>query len=347
MKKNLFPLLALLLTFCGCSTQDEPTVEPSKEAKVFTVSMGLFGEITSISDSPLTRAATNDLYAIQVYSRPDSAFSGGVYQEEKRYAYGLFDDKALMTIKLMEGYKYRFECTMVPNGKNKIYHYNTWDGNNSYYYSAPFDKPLVSNGGFTYSTDNGFSSLNNGWSYVYTDSMNMTSFQRPNIDRYYGKTENYVPTQNGTVTIDMKRMVFGVKLVAEGLESGKLLIQIENAPIMTLTAPNKEIQDIFTFQNLYSPISWTYDGITTAKEVPYYESIPLSINWVKADGVSVPIASQNIKFSRNQLTTVTVKVADNSTNNGIGITTESTGMIKGDSIVISGGTTSGSVVNPS
>lgn len=35
----------------------------------------------------------------------------------------------------------------------------------------------------------------------------------------------------------MNRMVFGAKFVAEGMESGKLYIQIQDAPLLTLEAP--------------------------------------------------------------------------------------------------------------
>lgn len=114
----LFSILSVLLCLYSCSGGngiiEEPTIEKPTNPKEYIVSLGFSGEITNIEESPLSRAVTNDLYGIQVYSKPSS---GGEY---KPYAYGLFDDKANMNIKLLEGYKYKFECTMAVNGKNRI-----------------------------------------------------------------------------------------------------------------------------------------------------------------------------------------------------------------------------------
>ena len=62
------------------------------------------------------------------------------------------------------------------------------------------------------------------------------------------------------MTINMNRMVFGAKFVAEGMESGKLYIQIQDAPLLTLEAPNTEVQDIFTFATVGSPLRYIDDG---------------------------------------------------------------------------------------
>lgn len=154
---------------------------------------------------------------------------------------------------------------------------------------------------------------------------------------------NYVPTKDSTVIINMNRMVFGAKFVAEGLESGKLFIQMQDAPLLTLEAPNTEVQDIFTFSNVSYP---GLDDPMTGKYVDYSEDISVSINWLNADSVKVPIASQNIRFTRNKLTTIKVRVQDSTMANSIGIITEDKPMAVGDTISIGGGSSTDTPINP-
>ncbi len=102
--KKIFLLMFAAICFAACGGDENsiPGVtpdEPSTTPKEFLVSLGFSGEITSIEESPLSRAATNDLYGIQVYSSPASA------DDYRPYAYGLFDSKDGMVIKLLEGYK--------------------------------------------------------------------------------------------------------------------------------------------------------------------------------------------------------------------------------------------------
>lgn len=339
MKKKLLSMFSILLLLSSCSTQDEPALAPPVDAKTYTVSFGLAGEITSITDSPLTRAVSNDLYGIQVYSTPDSSYAGGAYQPEKPYAYGLFDDKDKMSIKLMAGYKYRFVCTTLVDAKSRLAYYG------SYYNITPFN--IMGNNSqqefsiFNYSTYNYFFNLQSGYTQLSASIGDFFGY-RPNVDRYYGETINYVPTKDSTVTINMNRMVFGAKFVAEGMESGKLYIQIQDAPLLTLEAPNTEVQDIFTFATVGSPLRYIDDG----KYVDYYEDISVSINWLNADSVKVPIATQNIRFTRNKLTTIKVRIQDSTMANSIGITTEDKPMAAGDTITIGGGSSTDTPINP-
>lgn len=69
-------------------------------------------------------------------------------------------------------------------------------------------------------------------------------------------------------------------------------------------------------------------------------------NWLNADSVKVPIASQNIRFTRNKLTTIKVRVQDSTMANSIGITTEDKPMAAGDTITIGGGSSTDTPINP-
>lgn len=120
----------------------------------------------------------------------------------------------------------------------------------------------------------------------------------------------------------MKRAIFGVRFIAEGLTSGKLKIEMDQAPGMELTPENPQIEDIFSFYNLYD----IHFNDT------YFEDVQVAINWQKNDSITVPLASQYIKFKRNNRTTIKVKVNDLSDQKSISLNFENTPIAEGDSI---------------
>ena len=119
MKKVLLMAVILpMLAGCGKEEVENNPAESVDNPKEYTVSLGFSGEITDITESPLNRAEggnNTDLYGIQVYSTSTDSY------DYKPYAYGLFNKKESMVIKLVEGYKYKFVATMVVDGKEKVY----------------------------------------------------------------------------------------------------------------------------------------------------------------------------------------------------------------------------------
>ena len=316
MRKILF-LFSIFAIALACSKEEVNSETPQEEAKMYTVSFKMGGEITSISDSPL-RATPNDLYGIQVYSKaPNDA-------TEKPYAYGLFDDPTAISVKLMSGYTYRFICTMIVDGKDKLSNF----GN---VYFTPINTSIGAQ--FIYSSTIS-SSLSTGYSSLKFDDK---FYQRPNVDRYYGLALGFVPSENGVVNINMKRTAFGVKVVSQDFTEGKLTVQLQGSPLATLTYPAIEMQEIYTFYNVADAFSFNGD---------YTESVNLQINWIKNDGVNIPIATQTVTFTRNKLTTINVKVGDVSVNNGIGINLDNTGMTDGETINVDGTTSTETPINP-
>lgn len=330
MRKILFLMLATL-AITGCGGSGDPVEEETKtQPKEYTVSFGFAGEITNIEDSPLTKAESGNMYGIQVYSMPTNG------TEYKPYAYGIFDNVSGITIKLLEGYKYKFACTMVVDGKNKLY--TTAD--NGYYF--PFyatDSRTYIGQSFIYSTNKSLTYIDRGEAGLSIDGV-YTIPQRPNVDRYYGETADYIPSSNTSVSISMKRVTFGAKIIADGLSEGKIIITLEKAPTIFIECPSAEVQSIFTLagSNPYG-LTWTQDT--------YIETIPVSISWKKADGAIVPLVTQDITFTRNKLTTITVKVKDSSVNNGVSVSQESASMGDGGSVTIDASNNTDTPINPS
>lgn len=304
-------LFAVLMcaNFASCSSDDVAPNEP-QNPKEYIVSLGFTGEI-SVSESPLSRASGNDLYGIHVMSCPTTSETNSYTS----YAYGLFDDLTKMNIKLIEGYKYKFIATMVVDGKNDI-----WLHPNGLY-QDPFKMELKNV--FEFSTTRSGEGLGKGES----DTGGSTTYQRPNTDRYYGECSEYIPVENGEVTIDMKRTSFGLKVIAENLTEGTLNIKIDYAPEMNITNPETEIEDIFTFY--YVKNAYAIED--------YSETANVNLTWTKSDGATIPLGEHAITFKRNKKTIITVKISDISKENNINITLENEEMTDGENITIENG----------
>lgn len=318
--KNNFILLLLsfttLLAITSCSKEDNQLSEPPRP-KEYTVSLAYSGEITKITESPLSRGEENtDLYGIQVYSKPANDTSTPYTQ----YAYGLFDNIAAMNIKLLDGYLYQFVATAIVDAKNKLRDGGRW---------VPF---YLNNGTqiqtiniFDYGSDKGLDGLGYGSTFL-LDKI----YYRPNVERYYGELSDYQPTENGTANIRMIRTVFGLKVVAKNLTEGTLSIKMEEAPEIKLTYPQTEVSNIYTFSGKYD------NGVKLAWMNPdtYSENVPILFSWVKADGVVVPIESKTITFKRNIETTVEITLSESSISNGIGISKESETLKTGETVKV-------------
>lgn len=337
IEKGRFLLLTLAACFfVACTNNDEPIENnPNNETpKEYIVSLGFSGEITDITESPLSRAVTNDLYGIQVYSTPTAT-----NEEYAPYAYGLFDDKDNMVIKLLEGYKYKFVVTMVVDGKNVLY--SNSEGN---YYQPFFGGGM---GGiaigqnFEYSNATEMIYLN--WGEVHMKGYE-ESFGIPMVERFYGEIIGYQPRENETIEIEMKRVSFGAKFVAENFTEGILNVQISEAPLLSIIYPSTSVEGIFTFNNSLDFGHAPYGNIWMGND--YSETIPVVITWIKEDGSSMPVANRKITFKRNKLTTITIKIHDAGIENGVNISTENEEIQPGDNIVIDTNGSGDSSIDP-
>lgn len=313
MKKIIIALCAFTLINSSCSTDELPE-QPADQPKVYEVSFGLTGEITQTSQSPLTKASSNDLYGIQVTSSPVNT------GETNNYAWGLFDDLSTVKIRLIEGYKYHFLCTMVPNGKSKIFSQPQSDVNKYYY--APFDRTASNE--FAYSVWDNWSSISNGYTYYYDTNNEIFSYWRPNLDRYMGETRDFIPTDTAKISINMKRAVFGARFIADGLTEGKLYIQMEGAKAIYLLTDTLQREDIYTFSY---PTNVIYNDNCA-------DNVLVSVNWQQNDSTTIPLASQRIDFQRIKMTTVKIKVADQGSTKAVSFNIEEAPIVEGDSITL-------------
>lgn len=299
-------LLALLVMLIATSCTQDDSARPDSPAEKYVVSLALGGEI-STTDEPLTRSnSTNDLYGINVYYDKE-----GDGKTNDIYGYGLFDNVDDMMIELLSSHKYKFECTLVKDGKTTLY-YGMYDPSYSGYL-APFNlsnnnsKPTLLENKFILGTNKSFNSFGSGDACLAGSS---SSKSYPSINRFYGELTDYTPSQGDVAMIYLKRVVFGAKFIVTGAQGGKLSVS-SNFWGFSVTEDYESEERIFTFPNVYDCFN----------ETPIREYITLSYDDDSGYQNDLNYAGY-VTFKRNTLTTFTINVSPKS---GISISEESWG----------------------
>lgn len=324
MKLRHFIFAAMAFIACAACQEKNITPDvPAQDQEVYTVQLGFGGE-WDVTYEPLTRGNdNNDLYGIQVYSAPVD--ENGTSTNWSYYAYGLYDDVSNVSISLLKGFKYKFVATMVVDGRTRVYK----DGSGYYWpFMRNTSDARVPNNNFIYSSASFFAYLTNGTTWVINNGERISSVH-PNIERYYGELEGYVPDEssNDKVKIHMKRTSFGAKFIAQGklATTGQLEIKMTEAPdvVLDLTKEKKH-DDIYTFKNVKAAHDY--------KTGNYEEDIDVTINWYyqHEDGstVAVPLGTHKITYKRNATTVVKINLENTNVDGGIGFELTETGAME-------------------
>lgn len=272
--KNLFYLL-LAATLFACSSEDgtfesnQPQNNPAPAGKYYSVALDLQGEVAdfTVSQEPLTKVEgepTNDLYVINVYSKPAN---GGSYT---RYAYGTFDRTEGMVVNLLEGNLYQFQVTLIKDAKDKLY----WENDSTYgWYNAG----AILLNRFIIQTWNG-TYYGAGHGLIYLKDFEY-AYGRPILDRYYGEVTDYEPVENGKIAVDLYRGVFGARVNVTGLEEGQLNFRMSSAPEIVISADS-----VYTPDNIYQLSN--FDDVVNFVErgEEQTEYIGLTVIWTNAAG---------------------------------------------------------------
>ena len=329
--KYIFQILPLLLAFslAGCSQED---ITSTEEANEYNVSLKFNGEIVS-TESPLTRGTTTeDLIGVQVY------------QDGVEYAHGLFDNTDDININVFSDHKYKFIVTIVKNGKNNVYYYSLskeYTGPGKTYEEDGYSKPFISYGkrldrpseyesgvvwgytntkllnSFTY-TDKGYSDKILGFGE--TTMTDGKTYSYPATDRFYGELDNFTPTEDGSVSIDLKRAAFGLKYEVSGVTDGAVTIKIKKSNNITffenstITADYESEEKIFTFSDVYSAWKYAKNG--------YTENITISASWARGVGITEDLGSKAVQIKRNVMNIIRLKLGSVDYDGNIGIEVE-------------------------
>ena len=317
-------------TLFSCSNnEDELPPKEQTNQETYTISFNLGGEFISTSETPLSRTevAPKKIYGINVYYKKD----GNTWYDN--YAYGLFDNIQDMTISLISGYRYKFECTMIQNDNDIIYH----DKNG--YYGRPFMSGDNYNGDYNANT---VTQLTNKFhvstttyrqldyiKYGTTDVCTESSFVRsnyPKTDRFYGELTDYIPTKDGVANIDLKRTAFGLKFIVTPPVDGKLYISSITTNDNSYHSINSNVEVSADDNILESSSMYTFYEVYECWQAENYtKDFTIRLKWKRANGATQTF-EEVITVKRNVMTTVNVNVNGGTTDSSLGVKEDDTPM---------------------
>lgn len=123
----------------------------------------------------------------------------------------------------------------------------------------------------------------------------------------------------------MKRKSFGIKVIAENITDGKLVISMPGSPKMIIEYPNTIVEEIFSFSDLTRTF---YDS----------EESNIHIEWIDSKGLTNILANRPLVINRNKKITIHLNIGDGTTNSGVIINKESGEFIGEEEIIIKGTT---------
>ena len=309
--KHLFSALAIItMAVASCENNLEP-VNPEQKHEVYTVNLTCDGEI-KVSQQPLTRftPSENDLYGIQVSYRP---VSGGSY---RKYAYGLFDNVSNLTIDLLSDYEFKVEVDLIIDGKNQVYSDGIKiDSLNFVGYGYPFQ----AYNNYSGKISNTITKVSN--EFIYSEDCYFielgASFQEPGsssysnnpegVEAYYGRIE-FTPMADGeTVSIFLKRMVYGITIIADDfLTEGVVDVDFNYMTDYTLTTENKIVEKTYAYR--FRSSWYNYEELSDACDFQY-----VGFTWTKDDGTVLKLKEQYIEFNRLKQTIINITFYEDTT----------------------------------
>ena len=315
--KQKFKYLWLIVSafLFSCSNEDDEQPIANVNETPIVVSINLSDEI-SITEEALTRSTpTNDIYGINIYYDKNS--NGDINQV---YAYGLFDNKEDMSIALLSGHKYRFECTLVKNGKQDLFFgkafNNTYNGFAYPFQTNKSNSTMIENK-FDVGSETYLTGIKNGSAHMTTQTTpttgNATNYA--SLNRFYGEVNEYTPQIGGTVSIALKRVVFGARFIIKGVEDGTLTATCGSFWKKVTTTADNGTETLYTFPDVYN--CWK-------NEMPLTEEINLSFVSNRGSWWNMT-RKTTVTFKRNVMTTVTIDVTPDLSSGVFNLTEEPLG----------------------
>ena len=345
--KSLFLVLTGLAFFTSCKKDEiiQPST-PDNEGAEYVVSLNIGGEFdVEASEGPMTRLTDAALtpknyYGVNVYCMK----TDGTEYSYSHYAYGLFDNVNDMKITLLEGYKYRFECTAVKEVGNFYLYADSYINQPFFVNSSSISVNSLNK--FYTSSSSYFTSIKYGRtkvvSYDVEGYARTYDTQYPPLDRFYGELKDFVPTDNGVATIHLKRTAFGLNLVINGVPDGSLSWRCTELECLNSSYSGTEPTEISNIITFYS----VYDCWNKADSDIYTKDFTFSFVWTRANGYQQNF-SKTFTAKRNVRTTLTVNLTGGANNITFGLQEDDSEMgSESDSIDYNGGALTDSEVAP-
>ena len=337
MKRFLFLMIFVVGLLTGCD-QIDPTQRQEEDC---WITLRPSGEITS-SESPITKASTEDIYLVQLY-RGTTAF-----------ALGYFDDIESMSFNLKKGTdKYRIIVSLIKNGKtaleshysaqtNAIYAYDQGDSYsiggywpssnyqrvelNSVYYNSVGKIRCVFTNGFSL-----YSCGNNLELYKIEKARINRSIYCQSDDWLYGEITDYSP--NGdfeTLNVDLKRVGFKLKYELSGVTDGEVTVTIANSDktFFQETVSSATYESATNFYAFYEARNaWLYAD-------NYSENLTVSVSWLRGIGVTQDLGSTTVQVLRNCLNNIKITLGSDDRSAGMSLSVEPESSIGSSAVTI-------------
>lgn len=338
--KKFYVLLFLAITtlLAGCNQIDPGQVTDDEDC---VVSLKFGGEIT-VSESPLTKVSSDDLYLVQIY-RGTSAFAFGFFdQTDIRFNLKKGTDKYRIIVSTIKNGKAAF-ATNYSSVNNSIHPEETCDSfypaNLGSYYIAinfPYYNSVKT---IRYYSDNNSTELKTtSRSNVYLSNIEFATAYRGDHDYYlacydwfYGEINDYSPTgEYETLNMDLKRVGFKLKYELSGVTDGEVTVKVYNdkktfIDNTTSTATYSSEPQFFAFYEVRN--AWLYAD-------DYMENMTLSVSWLRGIGVTEDYGTKTIQIKRNCLNNIKISLGSNDQSAGMNLTVESENTIGADGIII-------------
>ncbi|QEH42232.1 hypothetical protein [Chitinophaga sp. XS-30] len=298
-------LLLLTLSFTlaiSCNKKDKETpdpLEPPASGETVRTRLRLTGDILA-TESPLPNGRlVND---VEGYARElrDSTLYSVLLQEHTSWGYwqttscGLFNNRDSLAIDLPVEGEFRIIVQVYKRGTGPGLYY-TWK-NGAQYFDEPINNTLDNR------MNNGNKTRDTMWGFRLFDPLDSANYLGlvgyGEADGYRGETTVTATGTPSIISLDMKRMSFGVQFSAANFTSGKLHASSGNGGIhpKSVTPENIDDQHFIFLANEFATQDSTYGPLN------------VKITWEKPDGSMVPIGEKSITFKRNVLTKIQVTI---------------------------------------
>lgn len=302
-------MVCALFSACGNSADLEdtnPSIVNEKTSKA--ISLNFNEEMTPMTKYSKTRAGDAEgkkIYGINIYE------SDG--KEYKMYAYGVFDNPSSISIIMNEERKYEIEVMEFQNDEDTVYH----EGNTFYHpFMVGKTKPSALTNTFTYDKTENLSDIRNGKTRLGKDVNDTARYAR--AYRYYGVVEDFDPSTTNTLSVNVRRAIFGIHFIITPPGYGNVRLRFLNNRYIDVKAG----EEVYDHQSVYA-----FNHMEKAIDDNYKSQIPVRAIWT-ADGDTIYNDSIHLPVQHNVMTTLAINFKGPKPLNGGTITEDNTEMGK-------------------
>lgn len=294
---------AVLLFSCGKDkSPSQPPVDNGGKRKISFSLRGDFG----ITETPLGngRQVNPGLFARELEDSIVYALAAyKSYHDRYYYAQGVFHRTDSMTLELPDTGKFTIVALAIKKGTGNGLYYDLKNGI-PYYWCLLGDNVLdkVQYGSSLRLVDT-FS-----FKPVFGDNRQPVQQLIPELDSYRGTTIVDAATAPGILSINMRRLSFGVKYDVSNFTSGRLIAEYFEPEYYGY---NAMAANYITPETAGSTLKiYTCDDFKASDFMISPANLKVKLSWEKSPGNIIPIGEKAISFKRNVLTTINVTIPD-------------------------------------